>query len=143
MIEYFFCITVPAGLDCFFNKEKTKQIKLRDEIKLQLQITKYQNNRAQLRSLHIFAKMLLESTSGMDLVLGIFMDIRDIKLLGELKKVRYSIQCHKYSSIWSGGLWALRCCPCIKKFKFSFCHIFKLNLSINSYNNSSSFWVSI
>ena len=96
MIEYFFCISALPGLDWFFNKEK-KQIKLRDEIKVQLQITKTTEH--SFVALHIFAKMLLESTSGMDLVLGIFMDIRDIKLLGELKKVRYSIQCHKYSSI--------------------------------------------
>ena len=45
----FFCISALLGLDWFFNKEK-KQIKLRDEIKLQLQ-------EHSLVVLHIFAKM--------------------------------------------------------------------------------------
>ena len=55
--------------------------------------------------------MLLEFTSGTDLVLEISQAFRDIKLLEERKKVRFSIQCHKYGAVLFSA---------IKKFKFRF-----------------------
>ena len=46
MIEYFFFVSQLSQDWIGFSIRKKKQIKLRDEIKLHLQIRKYQNNRA-------------------------------------------------------------------------------------------------